>query len=120
MPGCVEETRLSYSAPRPPAHSTAAYHLYGPDRPIAPVVRLHRGPAHSPGRDAYMHEAIYERDIPGEGELPLVDFVKALPPGRVIAVEVPKRSLEEQGVAPEVRARRYFEATKAVIDAAAA
>ena len=38
MPGCVEETRLSYSAPRPPAHSTPAYHLYGPDRPIAPVV----------------------------------------------------------------------------------
>lgn len=35
---CVEETLLSYSAPRDPARSTPAYHLYGPDRPIGPVV----------------------------------------------------------------------------------
>ena len=29
---------MSYSAPREPAQSTLAYHLYGPGRPIAPVV----------------------------------------------------------------------------------
>ena len=29
---------MSYSPPRAPAQSTAAYHLYRPDRPVAPVV----------------------------------------------------------------------------------
>jgi sugar phosphate isomerase/epimerase len=53
-----------------------------------------------PRIDNYMEEAMYERMVPGEGELPLRDVLSALPPDIVIELEVPRRSLALAGVSP--------------------
>jgi sugar phosphate isomerase/epimerase len=50
-----------------------------------------------------MHEARYERMVPGEGELPLLDLVKVLPKDIPIGLEIPQLSLAEAGVGPHDR-----------------
>ncbi|CAN7295662.1 TIM barrel protein [Phenylobacterium sp. LjRoot219] len=69
---------------------------------------------------SYADEAKYERMVPGEGELPLVDYLKALPPGVVIGLEVPQRSLAEAGVGPHERLGRAVAAARALLAQAAA
>lgn len=69
---------------------------------------------------SYGDEAKYERMVPGEGELPLVDYLKALPPGVVIGLEVPQRSLAEAGVGPHERLGRCVAAARALLAQAAA
>ena len=49
------------------------------DVPLVPVI------------ESYADEARFARLSPGEGELPLADFVQALPPGVTIGLEVPQR-----------------------------
>jgi sugar phosphate isomerase/epimerase len=46
----------------------------------------------------YAEEAMFERMPPGDGELPLVDMLAALPRDRVVGLEVPMRSRAEAGV----------------------
>ncbi len=41
---------------------------------------------------SYMEEAMFERMVPGEGELGLRDWLRVLPKDRVYAIEVPQRS----------------------------
>jgi sugar phosphate isomerase/epimerase len=63
----------------------------------------------------YMEEAMYERMVPGEGELPLHDILSALPPGIVIELEVPRRSLALAGVSPIDRLRPCVEAARRLL-----
>jgi sugar phosphate isomerase/epimerase len=58
-----------------------------------------------PRLDNYMEEAMFERMVPGEGELPLRDILSALPPDIVLEIEVPRRSLALGGVSPIDRMR---------------
>ncbi len=58
-----------------------------------------------PRIDDYMEEAMLERMVPGEGELPLRDILSALPPDIVIELEVPQKSLALAGVSPIDRLR---------------
>jgi sugar phosphate isomerase/epimerase len=51
-----------------------------------------------PTMDNYAEEAMYHRLAPGEGELPLLDMLAALPRDLVVGLEVPMRSLAEAGV----------------------
>jgi sugar phosphate isomerase/epimerase len=46
----------------------------------------------------YAEEAMYERMTPGEGELPLLDMLAALPQDRVVGLEIPMRASAESGV----------------------
>jgi sugar phosphate isomerase/epimerase len=46
----------------------------------------------------YAEEAMYERMAPGEGELPLLDMLAALPKDRVVGLEIPMRASAEAGV----------------------
>jgi sugar phosphate isomerase/epimerase len=64
---------------------------------------------------SYADEAKYERMVPGEGELPLADYLRALPPGVVIGLEVPQRSLAEAGVGPHERLGRCVAAARALL-----
>ena len=64
---------------------------------------------------SYMEEALYERMVPGTGELPLLDILAALPEEVVIGLEVPQRSLAEAGVGPEQRVGRCVEATRSLL-----
>jgi sugar phosphate isomerase/epimerase len=63
-----------------------------------------------PRLENYMEEAMFERMVPGEGELPLRDVLSALPPGIVIEIEVPRRSLALAGVSPIDRLRPCVDA----------
>ncbi|MCJ2179739.1 sugar phosphate isomerase/epimerase family protein [Novosphingobium album (ex Hu et al. 2023)] len=49
------------------------------------------------GRGDYMQEAMRARMIPGEGELPLREFVDALPRGQTLGLEVPLFAEAEEG-----------------------
>ena len=45
----------------------------------------------------YLQEAMSGRMIPGEGELPLREFVDALPRGQTLGLEVPRMAVAESG-----------------------
>ncbi len=68
--------------------------------------------------DQQLHEALNERMLPGDGEFPLREFVRALAPSVPIGVEVPLQSLKDKGVGPLERARMAVEASRRVIAAA--
>ncbi len=68
-----------------------------------------------PRMDNYMEEAMFERMVPGEGELPLLDILSALPRGVVIEIEVPRRSLALAGVSPIDRMRPCVEAARRLL-----
>lgn len=75
------------------------------------------GPAQAT-HEQYVHNAINERQIPGEGELPLVEFLAALPPLATIGVEVPLTRLADRGVSHLERARRNLVATQRLLQEA--
>ncbi len=68
-----------------------------------------------PRIDNYMEEAMFERLVPGEGELPLHDILSALPADIVIELEVPRRSLALAGVSPIDRLRPCVEAARRLL-----
>jgi sugar phosphate isomerase/epimerase len=68
-----------------------------------------------PRLDNYMEEAMFERMVPGEGELPLADILSALPPDIVIELEVPRRSLALAGVSPIDRLRPCVAAARRLL-----
>jgi len=70
------------------------------------------GPLAHPGQDAYRHEALFERGIPGEGELPLLDFLKTIPADVLVSPEVPLRALRASGVSIHECARRAVEGAR--------
>ena len=65
--------------------------------------------------DTYMEEALYERMVPGTGELPLVEFVRVLPANVVVSLEIPMRSLAEKGVGPRERLTSCVEAARSLL-----
>lgn len=68
-----------------------------------------------PRLDNYMQEAMFERMVPGEGELPLLDILTALPPDLVVEIEVPRRSLALAGVSPIDRMRPCVDAARRLL-----
>jgi sugar phosphate isomerase/epimerase len=64
---------------------------------------------------SYMDEALHERMVPGEGELPLRALMPLLPEDVVVSLEVPRRSLALQGVGPLDRVRPCVEAARALL-----
>jgi sugar phosphate isomerase/epimerase len=73
------------------------------DAPLQPIV------------PDYMEEAMFERMVPGEGELPLREILAGLPAGIVVGLEVPLRSLAEAGVGPHDRLRRCVEGARGLL-----
>jgi len=57
--------------------------------------QLSDGPAHATD-DEYKLESLSHRQIPGDGVLPLAEFVRSLPEGIVVGVEVPRPDLAAQ------------------------
>ncbi|MDF3904305.1 TIM barrel protein [Paracoccus sp. AS002] len=58
----------------------------------------------APPEDVF-REAVEDREIPGEGELPLQALLDATDPGLPLDVEVPMLRLEKQGLGPIARAQ---------------
>lgn len=56
--------------------------------------------------DSYMEEALFERRAPGDGDLPLVEFLARVPGDLPVGIEAPVRSEAEAGVPPLERLGR--------------
>ncbi len=62
------------------------------------------GPAH-PTMEEYEHNALFNRQVPGDGELPVVEFLAALPANAPVGIETPLKALAELGMSHLDRAR---------------
>jgi sugar phosphate isomerase/epimerase len=69
----------------------------------------------APRFDTYMEEAMYERLAPGDGELPLAEFVRLVPEGVTVSLEIPIRSLAEAGVGPRERTKRCVDGARKLL-----
>jgi sugar phosphate isomerase/epimerase len=65
-----------------------------------------------PTRGTYMREAMFERMVPGTGELPLRDWIAALPADVEIGLEVPRIDDLQGGVRPRDHAARCVVAAR--------
>lgn len=68
-----------------------------------------------PAIPSYIEEAMVQRRIPGEGELPLRDMLAALPRNVVVGLEVPLRDQAEAGVRAKERMQRCVTAARALL-----
>ncbi|WP_405733310.1 sugar phosphate isomerase/epimerase [Streptomyces sp. NBC_01537] len=73
------------------------------DAPLVPVI------------PDYAQEAMFERMVPGTGELPLTEVLAALPGDVVIGLEVPLRSQARAGVGPHERLGRCVDAARELL-----
>jgi sugar phosphate isomerase/epimerase len=73
------------------------------DAPLVPTIQ------------SYMEEAMFQRMVPGTGELPLRDLLAALPRDLVVGLEVPMRAEAEAGVDPHARLGRCVDAARSLI-----
>ena len=69
-----------------------------------------------PTNPSYMDEATFDRMVPGEGELPLRDYLSVLPRDLVVSLEVPSRSLERAGLSLQERLERCVKAARALLN----
>jgi sugar phosphate isomerase/epimerase len=65
--------------------------------------------------EEYIYEAMNERVVPGEGELPLVDIMRNVRPEVIVSVETPLRSRLEAGMSDVERARLVVEGARRVL-----
>jgi sugar phosphate isomerase/epimerase len=84
------------------------------DASLIGAAQISDAPATHPDSDDYTYEAIFDRLIPGEGELPLVELLQIFPPDIIVSPEVPLRSLRESGVPLRECVRRVIEGTRNV------
>ena len=77
-------------------------------------IQLCDGPAQTPERGGG-YEAFYERMIPGEGDFPMVEMIRATPEGVNIGFEVPLWELQQAGVGPAERVRRIVTAGRKLL-----
>ncbi len=73
----------------------------------------------SDGRNAppdadYMATAMFARDVPGEGQLPLRELIAVLPKDLTISLEVPRLDDLRGGMSPRDHAKRCVEAARAL------
>jgi len=76
------------------------------DVPLSPVIA------------EYADEARFERMAPGDGQLPLADFIRALPKHVPLGLELPQRSLFEQGVGAADRLQPALNKARALLSEA--
>ena len=81
--------------------------------------QINDGPLVMPKND-WRFEALQQRRIPGEGQFPLVELVRALPANVHLGVEVPLQDLKDRGVSGRERVRLAVEGARRVIAAAMA
>jgi sugar phosphate isomerase/epimerase len=66
----------------------------------------------APRFETYFEEAMYERMVPGTGELGLLEVLKALPRDRVFGLEIPLRSEAAAGLGPRERLGKCVDAAR--------
>jgi sugar phosphate isomerase/epimerase len=71
-------------------------------------------PLESP-HPSYMLEAMTERKVPGQGELPLLDILRAIPARCVVSLEVPLLGEARRGTGPRERLAPAVAATRTLL-----
>ncbi|MBW8753588.1 MAG: TIM barrel protein [Sphingomonadales bacterium] len=79
---------------------------------VVGYVQLADAPDRPPG-ESYMMDAMFARDVPGQGELPLRELIAALPADMPISVEVP-RLADLKTMGGRSHAARVVEAARAL------
>jgi sugar phosphate isomerase/epimerase len=85
--------------------------ISGLDPALIGYAQLCDVPMLSPG-GSYMQEAMFSRKVPGTGELPLREWIAALPMGLEIGVEVPMIAQLQAGVSPRDHAAQVVAAAR--------
>jgi sugar phosphate isomerase/epimerase len=78
-------------------------------------VQLSDVPLIPSGSSSYYEEAMFDRMVPGTGELPLLDILAALPRDLVIGIEVPNRAQAQAGLSPYERLGQCVAAARALL-----
>jgi sugar phosphate isomerase/epimerase len=86
------------------------------DPALIHYAQISDGPLEMP-ESAQGDEAVFNRNFPGEGEFPLVDFVQHLPPDAVLSIEAPVDRLRAS-LTPMQRAARALAGTRRILAAA--
>jgi sugar phosphate isomerase/epimerase len=86
------------------------------DASLIQYAQISDGPLDQP-ESAQADEALFNRNFPGEGEFPLVSFVRHLPPDAVLSIEAPVNRLRSV-LSPMQRAARAVAGARAVLAAA--
>jgi sugar phosphate isomerase/epimerase len=68
-----------------------------------------------PTNPNYMDEATFDRLIPGEGEMPLREYLSAMPAGMLVSLEVPSRTMTKAGIGLRERLERCVKAARALL-----
>ena len=87
------------------------------DASLIPYAQINDGPMEQP-ESAQGNEALFNRNFPGEGEFPLVSFIRHLPPDAVLSIEAPVNRLRSV-LSPMQRAARAVAGARGVLAAAA-
>ena len=83
------------------------------DPELIGYVQLSDGVLASPDGD-YFHFAMFARDVPGTGQLPLRELIAVLPPSVTISLEVPRLDDLRSGMSPRDHAARCVAAARAL------
>lgn len=84
------------------------------DPALIPIFHLCDAPPIPPDLAGHIDHSAFNRLLPGEGILPLSDYLAALAPDVPLSLEIPMQRLE-QLVSPEERARRALAAARQMI-----
>ena len=90
--------------------------LAGVDASLIQYAQISDGPLDQP-ESAQSDEALFNRNFPGEGEFPLVSFVRHLPRNAVLSIEAPVNRLRSV-LSPIQRAARAVAGARSVLAAA--
>lgn len=71
-----------------------------------------------PRFESYFEESMFERMVPGEGELGLSELLAVLPPDRVYSLELPLRSEAKAGIGPHQRLSKCVAAARRLLSEA--
>ncbi len=81
------------------------------------MIQICDAPLQAPiGHDAMVHEARFHRALPGEGELPLVDWLKCLPRDKALAIEAPIRAAGNPPAPARARATHLMQGLKRFLE----
>lgn len=82
-------------------------------------VQISDGPFAEPDDEAYQKESLYNRQIPGEGEMPLVAMMRHVPADVIVSAEVPQTRRRQAGESDVEIARSVVAGIRKVLAAAA-
>jgi len=86
------------------------------DPMLIDYVQISDGPLQAKNLEAYMDEAMYERQIPGEGEMPLIELLRMIRSDVIVSCEVPLRSKREAGISNGDCARLVCDGARRILD----